>query len=70
MRRVLIDYARSRVALKRGGAVHKVTFDELAVASDDRQLDVFALDEALKALGGGTNPDPGRRVALFREASA
>ncbi len=50
MRRVLIDYARSRAALKRGGAVNKMTFDELAVASDDRQLDLFALDEALKAL--------------------
>lgn len=50
MRRILVDHARAKSALKRGGESNRVTFDDLAVASADRQVDVLALDEALRAL--------------------
>ena len=33
-----------------GLALQRVAFDDLAVASEDRQIDVLALDEALRAL--------------------
>jgi RNA polymerase sigma factor (TIGR02999 family) len=50
MRRVLVDFARARRNQKRGGALHRVTFDEqLAVASDTPD-DLIAIDDALRAL--------------------
>jgi len=50
MRRVLVDYARSRRYAKRGGGVRNVSFDETLVVSDGRPADVIALDEALTTL--------------------
>jgi RNA polymerase sigma factor (TIGR02999 family) len=50
MRRILIDSARQRSALKRGGDCHRVDLlDEPAVLGSD-QLDLLALDEALQKL--------------------
>jgi RNA polymerase sigma factor (TIGR02999 family) len=49
MRRVLIDYARSRGASRRGGSPLQVTLDE-SLKPDSLNLDVFALEEALQAL--------------------
>jgi len=49
MRRVLIDYARSRGASRRGCAPLRVTLDE-SLQSDELNLDVFALEEALHDL--------------------
>lgn len=50
MRRILVDHARSRHYLKRGGDARRLTFDEgLAVAADPR-ADLVALDDALQAL--------------------
>lgn len=50
MRRVLVDHARQRRAIKRGGpAPEVVTFDEAHMPVDMR-LDLVALDEALDAL--------------------
>jgi RNA polymerase sigma-70 factor (ECF subfamily) len=49
MRRVLIDYARSRGASRRGGAPLQVTLDE-SLKADELNLDVFALEEALQDL--------------------
>ena len=49
MRRILVDYARSRHYAKRGGGAQKVSFEEnMAVSS--RAADVIALDEALTSL--------------------
>lgn len=50
MRRVLIDHARARQAVKRGGAERRVRIDaaDLGVESDPMQ--VLALDEALQTL--------------------
>ena len=51
MREILVDYARARLAARRGGAArHQVTLDEALFAGQSRPLDVPALDEALKRL--------------------
>jgi RNA polymerase sigma factor (TIGR02999 family) len=50
MRRILVDFARSRGYQKRGGGVRHVELDEAAVVADDRGAEMVALDEALKSL--------------------
>jgi len=50
MRRVLVDHARSRQYLKRGGGAQQVSFDEGAVVSPERAAEIVALDDALSAL--------------------
>lgn len=50
MRQVLIGHARRRSASKRAGALHRVTFHELAVHAEEPDTDLLALDEALTAL--------------------
>ena len=50
MRRILVDHARSRQYIKRGGGAWRVTFDEALVASAEPAADLLALDEALQAL--------------------
>jgi RNA polymerase sigma factor (TIGR02999 family) len=50
MRRVLVDFARAQKNQKRGGGLHRVTFDQnLPVASESPE-DVIAIDEALRSL--------------------
>jgi RNA polymerase sigma factor (TIGR02999 family) len=49
MRHVLVDYARERGALKRGGALQRVTLHS-RIRIDDRDVDIVALDEALTRL--------------------
>jgi hypothetical protein len=50
MRRILVDYARSRGTQKNGaGAVH-VSFDEAFVVSEDHSANFVALDDALQRL--------------------
>lgn len=50
MRRILVDFARSRGYQKRGGRAPHVELDEAVVVSGDRGAELVALDEALKAL--------------------
>ena len=50
MRRILVDFARSRRYLKRGGGAQKVTFDEALIPSPKRGQDLVLLDDALNAL--------------------
>jgi RNA polymerase sigma factor (TIGR02999 family) len=50
MRRILVDYARSRRYQKRGGGILPLTFDEMAIPASERGRDLVALDEALIAL--------------------
>jgi len=50
MRRILVDFARTRGYQKRGGNVVKVELDEARVPSSGRGAEVIALDDALKAL--------------------
>ncbi len=49
MRRVLVEFARSRQYQKRGGGAQKVSFDEALVVSPERGPDLVALDVALQA---------------------
>ena len=50
MRRILVDFARSRGALKRGGGTQRLKLDEALVASQDPSGELVELDDALKAL--------------------
>jgi RNA polymerase sigma factor (TIGR02999 family) len=50
MRRIMVDHARQRHALKRGGAAQKVTLDEAALVTETRSEELLALDEALENL--------------------
>jgi RNA polymerase sigma factor (TIGR02999 family) len=50
MRRVLVDYARGRLAAKRGSGGVKVSLDDALNLSDERAGDFVALDEALERL--------------------
>lgn len=49
MRRILVDFARSRHYQKRGGGAQKVSLDE-GLLSTERGGDLLALDDALTAL--------------------
>ena len=50
MRRILVDFARSRQYQKRGGGAGRVSLEEALVASRDSPAGLLALDEALKSL--------------------
>jgi RNA polymerase sigma factor (TIGR02999 family) len=50
MRRILVDFARSRNYLKRGAGAQQVTLDEAMLISESPDLDVVELDRALGAL--------------------
>ena len=47
MRRILIEKARQRKSLKRGGVIEHTTVDELPIATPSDPLELLALDEAL-----------------------
>jgi len=63
MRRILVDSARARASQKRGGSAVRVSFTEELDVSDDRGLDVMALDDALEALAD-EDPRKSRVVEL------
>lgn len=50
MRRVLVDFARSRHYAKRGGDAQPVEFEEAKIAAPRRDAEIIALDDALKTL--------------------
>jgi len=50
MRRILIDHARSRGQLKRGGGRRRLPLNVLDLASEERIPEILALDEALLRL--------------------
>jgi RNA polymerase sigma-70 factor, ECF subfamily len=52
MRRIMVDHARERHALKRGGGPLKVTLDEAAAVTETRSEELLALDDALERLAG------------------
>ncbi len=51
IRRLLVDYARTRKAQKRGGADGRGIPLHISVADSARQLDVLELNDALEVLG-------------------
>ena len=50
MRRIMVDHARERRALKRGGGALKVSLDDAALVTERRSEELLALDEALEKL--------------------
>ena len=50
MRRILIDHAKTKHRLKRGGTAIKVSLDENVNFSQERAAELIALDDALQAL--------------------
>jgi RNA polymerase sigma factor (TIGR02999 family) len=52
MRRILVENARRKRAVKRGGDQAKVELDQLAIAASDVSDDLLALDEALTQFTG------------------
>jgi RNA polymerase sigma factor (TIGR02999 family) len=50
MRRILVDWARSRNMFKRGGGVHLVGLEDTFVGAQEPDAALVALDDALSAL--------------------
>ncbi len=51
MRRILVNYAKAKHRVKRGGDTENLPLDEtILIVSDKRELDLLALDEALTRL--------------------
>ena len=50
MRQILVEFARSHQSLKKGGDLNRITLDEAAVISYEREADLVALDDALISL--------------------
>jgi RNA polymerase sigma factor (TIGR02999 family) len=50
MRRILVDFARSKGYQKRGGGAQKVSLDEALIVSEEARHDLVAIDDALNAL--------------------
>jgi RNA polymerase sigma factor (TIGR02999 family) len=63
MRRILVDFARSRNYQKRGGGAERVSLDEAMAVAPERGADLLALDEALARLQA-LNPRQAQVVEL------
>jgi len=63
MRRVRVDHARARGAVKRGGGQRRVELDSSLAAVPEPDLDILALDEALNKLAA-KDPDRAKLVEL------
>jgi RNA polymerase sigma factor (TIGR02999 family) len=63
MRRILVNRARDKKRLKRGGERHRVDLDKIEFALDTSDEDLIALDEALTRLAA-EDPDAARLVNL------
>ena len=63
MRRILVDWARSRLALKRDGEVHALELEEALAVAAEPGADIAALDDALTALAA-LDPRKGQVVEM------
>jgi RNA polymerase sigma-70 factor, ECF subfamily len=63
MRRVLVDYARSRLYAKRGGDFHQVSLEEGATLADNSMKTMLDVDLALQRLAS-IDPRPAQVVEL------
>ena len=69
MRQILIERARARGALKRGGAQPRVTLDEALVAGGEQSFDILATRRRPRKAGGARRrAGPARRAAVLRRA--
>jgi RNA polymerase sigma factor (TIGR02999 family) len=63
IRRILVTYARSRNASKRGGGATLLAFDESIALPERKDVDLVALDDALETLSQ-LDPQQGRIIEL------
>jgi RNA polymerase sigma factor (TIGR02999 family) len=63
MRQILVDHARTRLRLKRGGGQAQVSLAEAGHLAEGKSAELLALDEALQALAA-VDPQQGRIVEL------
>jgi RNA polymerase sigma factor (TIGR02999 family) len=63
MRHILVDYARSRRAFKRGGDCCRLSLDEAVISSKETDADLLTLNEALNSLAA-IDPQQSRVVEL------
>lgn len=63
MRRILVENARRRQQLKRGGQFHRAEMDDIVIVADNIQDDLITLDAALTRLAD-TDPEAARLVQL------
>jgi len=63
MRQLLVDYARARQRLKRGGDLRQISLTAAAEIAQERAVDLLALDGALETLSE-VDPQSGRIVEL------
>jgi RNA polymerase sigma-70 factor (ECF subfamily) len=63
MRRILVDFARTRQNIKRGGGARPLSLDDAIIAAPERGADLLALDEALDRLAA-ISPRQSRVVEL------
>ncbi len=50
MRRILVDHAKHKARIKRGGGLKRIQLDETTALSPERDEDLLAVDEALEKL--------------------
>jgi RNA polymerase sigma factor (TIGR02999 family) len=50
MRHILVDFARSQQSRKRGGKARQISLHEAQVLSDEKDIDLVALSDAMDAL--------------------
>jgi RNA polymerase sigma factor (TIGR02999 family) len=63
MRRILVNYAHSHKAAKRGGEATRLSIDQIASIPGASEVDVILLDEALERLAA-MDPEQARIVEL------
>ena len=63
MRRILVEAARRKASLKRGGDIDRITLPEIAQFPENAQFNLLALDEALASLER-LHPENARIVKL------
>jgi RNA polymerase sigma factor (TIGR02999 family) len=63
MRRILLNRARDKKRLKRGGERHRINLDHIEIALDTNDEDLIALDEALTEFNS-EDPEAARLVNL------
>jgi RNA polymerase sigma factor (TIGR02999 family) len=63
MRNILVDYARTHMAAKRGGSLYKLSFSEAINLPNEQDMDLIALDDALLSLAS-IDPQQSKIVEL------
>lgn len=63
MRRILVDHARARVALKRGGKENVIVLEDIPIKLQTQAADLIALDNALTDLAA-MDPRKGKIVEM------